>query len=225
MSDAKDQIFSGIRRALGRGPLSGEAKAAADTRIAEHPRGTIPARSALPPAERIDLFVEMAEKVSATVRRVADMGAVPAAVSDYLAGHNLSTAIKAAPDPAIEAIPWSKRPLLTLTYGKADDGDATSVTGALAGVAETGTLVLTSGPHGPSTLNFMPETHIVVLPAGRIVGAYEEAWDMLRQAGAMPRTVNWITGPSRTGDIEQNIQLGAHGPRRLHIVLVDGGEG
>jgi L-lactate dehydrogenase complex protein LldG len=225
MSEAKSQIFSGIRRALGRGELPAEARAAADARLAEHPRGTIPARSALGRDEKIALFVAMAETVAATVRRVAGPGDVPDAVAEYLAGQNLSTAVKAAPDPALEGIPWSKRPLLSVTAGRADDGDATSLTGALAAVAETGTLVLASGPHAPSTLNFMPETHIVVLRAAQIVGAYEEAWDLLRQSGAMPRTVNWITGPSRTGDIEQQIQLGAHGPRRLHIVLVEGEDG
>ena len=101
-----------------------------------------------------------------------------------------------------------------------------SVTPAFAGIAETGTLMLTSGKDRPATLNFLPETHIVVLKASQVVGAYEDAWDLLRQAegeGVMPRSVNLITGPSRTGDIEQKIQLGAHGPRRLHIVVVEGG--
>jgi len=84
--------------------------------------------------------------------------------------------------------------------------------------------MLTSGAERPTTLNFLPETHIVVLQARDIAGCYEDAWDRLRasQAGeALPRTVNLITGPSRTADIEQTIQLGAHGPRRLCIVLVD----
>ena len=91
-------------------------------------------------------------------------------------------------------------------------------------MAEPGTPWLRSGPAGPTTLNFLPDTHVVVLRASRIVGAYEEAWDGLRSARgetAMPRTVNFVTGPSRTADIEQTIQLGAHGPRRLHIVLVE----
>ena len=63
-----------------------------------------------------------------------------------------------------------------------------------------------------------------------MVAAYEDGWDRLRAAAAaapgmpaqgLPRAVNLITGPSRTGDIEQRIVLGAHGPRRLHIVIVD----
>ena len=78
-----------------------------------------------------------------------------------------------------------------------------------------------SGPEHPTTLNFLPDTHVVVLLASQIVGSYEDAWDRLRDVDSMPRTVNFITGPSRTGDIEQTIFLGAHGPRRMHIVLVE----
>jgi L-lactate dehydrogenase complex protein LldG len=83
---------------------------------------------------------------------------------------------------------------------------------------------LISGPDNPTTLNFLPETHIVVLPKSAVTGSYEDVWDRLRQhvgEGVMPRTVNLVTGPSRTGDIEQTIELGAHGPRRLHIILLD----
>ena len=152
-----------------------------------------------------------------------------------------------APDPQLDAIPWETRPLLQIRRGRAEAGDAVSLTPCLAAVAETGTLLLVSGPDTPTTLNFLPDTHIVVLHAGQVVAGYEDGWDLLRarrvpdpapQAGeggspqsgdrvgaggpeSWPRTVNLITGPSRTGDIEQQIQLGAHGPRRLHVLLVD----
>jgi L-lactate dehydrogenase complex protein LldG len=98
-----------------------------------------------------------------------------------------------------------------------------SVAHADAGVAETGTLVLTSGQDNPTTLNFLPEVEIVVLTAADIAGDYETVWDRIRERygrGTMPRTVNYVTGPSRSGDIEQTIILGAHGPRTLHIVVV-----
>ena len=81
--------------------------------------------------------------------------------------------------------------------------------------------MMKAGPEHPTTLNFLPDTHVVVLLASQIVGSYEDAWDRLRDVDSMPRTVNFITGPSRTGDIEQTIFLGAHGPRRMHIVLVE----
>jgi L-lactate dehydrogenase complex protein LldG len=86
--------------------------------------------------------------------------------------------------------------------------------------------MLISGEATPTTLNFLPDTHIVLLRASQVVAAYEDGWDLLRQRPGdgphrLPRTVNFITGPSRTGDIEQKIELGAHGPRRLHVILVD----
>jgi L-lactate dehydrogenase complex protein LldG len=81
--------------------------------------------------------------------------------------------------------------------------------------------MLVSGSATPTTLNFLPDTHIVVVNADQVVATYEDGWDRLRAAGAMPRAVNFITGPSRTGDIEQRIELGAHAARRLHIILVD----
>ena len=115
-----------------------------------------------------------------------------------------------------------------LVYEAIASGPLLSVTGAFAAVAETGTLMLVSGPEHPTTLNFLPDTHIVVLERNAVVGTYEEAWDRLRAAtgGApLPRTVNFVTGPSRTGDIEMQIELGAHGPRRLHILLVEGEAG
>jgi L-lactate dehydrogenase complex protein LldG len=95
------------------------------------------------------------------------------------------------------------------------------VTAAFAAIAETGTLMALSGPDSPTTLNFLPDNHVVILRASQVMGAYEDGWDKLRRTGALPRVVNFITGPSRTGDIEQKILLGAHGPRRLHIILIE----
>jgi L-lactate dehydrogenase complex protein LldG len=132
-----------------------------------------------------------------------------------------------SPDPALDAVPWSERPLLEIARGRADPADLVSLTPAFAAIAETGTLMLTSGAKTPATLNFLPDNHIVVLRASDVVGTYEDGLGRLRpKSGAaegtfMPRTVNFITGPSRTADIELTLIMGAHGPRRLHIVLVD----
>jgi L-lactate dehydrogenase complex protein LldG len=222
MTGARDQILAGIRQSLKRGALDGEAAAKLDERIAHHARNLIPARTMVSPAERLDLFVAMATEVAATVDRLPGPARIPHAIADYLVNHNLPADIRLAPDPALEQLPWNRRPTLTDRHGRAESQDLTSVTGALAGIAETGTLMMASGPQHPTTLNLMPDNHIVVLYTDQIVGSYEEGWDRLRaRAGGMPRTVNFITGPSRTGDIEQTIQLGAHGPRRLHILMVD----
>jgi L-lactate dehydrogenase complex protein LldG len=170
----------------------------------------------------------MAEAVQTTVVRVASEGEVPGEVARYLAAENLPAEIRVAPDPSLDALPWGERPLLQIHRGKAEPGDAASLTPCLAAVAETGTLMLISGAATPTTLNFLPDTHVVVLRADQVVASYEDGWDLLRgqsddKLWGLPRTVNFITGPSRTGDIEQRIELGAHGPRRLHVILVDGG--
>jgi L-lactate dehydrogenase complex protein LldG len=222
--DARSQILNGIRTALGRGPVEGDAAAALDNRMAKPQRNLIPARTALPPVEQAALFQRIGERVQITFSNVAGPDEVPGAVTRYLADNNLPAEVVMAPDAALDTYPWGDHRLLTIRRGKAEDSDAVSVTGAFAGIAETGTLMLVSGADTPTTLNFLPDTHIVVLRADQIVGPYEDAWDRLRRAteGRLPRTVNFISGPSRTGDIEQRIQLGAHGPRRLHIVLVDG---
>ena len=122
--------------------------------------------------------------------------------------------------------------MLRIQRGKPSGAEGVGVTSAFAAVAETATLMIASGPDSPATMNFLPDTHVVVLPAARVVGPLEDAWDRLRAThdgpltgAAMPRTVNLVTGPSRTGDIEQKIEMGAHGPRRLHVIVVedDGG--
>ncbi len=172
----------------------------------------------------------MAEGVFATVDRVDDMTAVPAALSDYLKRENLPARVVMAPDKTLDAAAWDSEPLLEIRRGVPEEPDMVSVTSAPAAVAETGTLAMFSGADHPSTLNFLPETHVVVLPASRIAKTYEDVWDQIRarmadasdgRGNLPPRTVNFITGPSRSGDIEQTLLLGAHGPRRLHIILVD----
>jgi L-lactate dehydrogenase complex protein LldG len=225
MSDARAQVLGAIRRSLKREAPSPQQGAEIEARLASPPTGPIPARGQLAPPARIELFVSMAQEAACTVARVADGAAVPAAVADYLARENLPAKLRLAPDPAVTGLPWSTRPLLEISTGRSDGGDEVSLTPAFAAIAETGTLVLTSGAERPTTLNFLPETHIVVLRAGQVVGGMEEVWAALRRRhgpGQMPRTVNLVTGPSRSADIEQTLQMGAHGPRRLHIILVDG---
>lgn len=222
MNEAREQILTTIRRGLKRGPLEGVRRAELDARLAHPPRHLLPARAQPPAAERVARFEQMAEYALATVDRMARLDDAPAAVAAFLARENLPTAVVMAPDAVLAALPWAGQSALQIERRAARDGDQVSVTIAFAGIAETGTLLLRSGPDWPTTLNFLPDTHIVLLPAAQIVGSYEEAWDLLRAAGhAMPRTVNYITGPSRSGDIEQTMQLGAHGPLRLHIVVID----
>jgi len=230
-SGTRALILAAIRRNLHRGPLPADQAALLHARLGAHPRGPIPARSRLPRAAQIALFVGNVEKEFGTVARVADAAAVPAAVADYLARQNLPSALVMAPHPDLAALPWAERPLLHIRTGRAEAADVVSVQQAFAAIAETGTLMLPSAPERPTTLNLLAETAIVMLRASRVVGAYEEAWDLLRAErrdpvtdGFMPRNVMLVTGPSRSADIEQSLELGAHGPRRLHVVLVDDDE-
>ena len=222
MSEAREQILAGIRRSLKRGRLDAARETELRDRVAAHRRNLVPARAAaLDDPGRVDLFVEMAEGVQATVARVNSPAAVPEAVARYLAAENLPADLVLAPDLSLDDILWDARPLLRTRRGRAEAGDTVSLTRCFVAIAETGTLMLISGAETPTTLNFLPDTHIVLVYADQVVATYEDGWDRLRTDGGMPRAINFITGPSRTGDIEQHIELGAHGPRRLHIILVD----
>lgn len=219
---SRDAMLTAIRRGLRRGPLPADQAGMLRSRLSAHPRQLIPARSRLPHAEQVRLFVANVEKEFGSVTPVPDAQAVPGAVVDYLAAQNLPTSLVMAPHPQLRAIPWSIRPLLEIREGRAEATDLVSVQHAFAAIAETGTLMLPSAPERPTTLNLLADTEIVVLSASRLVGAYEEAWDLLRaELGGMPRNVMLVTGPSRSADIEQTLELGAHGPRRLHVVLVE----
>jgi L-lactate dehydrogenase complex protein LldG len=215
-------MLTAIRRGLKRGPLPADQMAMLLGRMAQHPRHLIPARSRLPHPEQVNLFARNVEKEFGSVTRVPNAESVPSAVADYLAAQNLPGSLVMAPHPDLRAIPWSTRPLLDIREGRAEATDAVSVQHAFAGIAETGTLMLPSSPRRPVTLNLLADTEIAVLRASAVVGAYEEAWDRLRaEIGAMPRNVMLVTGPSRSADIEQTLELGAHGPRRLHVVLIE----
>ncbi len=221
---SKEQVLGAIRRGLRRGPLPPDQAQTLRDRLARHPRQLIPARSRLPHAEQVALFAANVEREYGTVIRLPGIAAVPGAVADYLATQNLPSALVMAPHPELSAVPWPERPLLQIREGRAAGSDVVSLQHGFAGIAETGTLMLPSAPERPTTLNLLAETALVLLRASRVVGAYEEAWDLLRAEqgdGAMPRNVMLVTGVSRSADIEQTLELGAHGPRRLHVLLVD----
>lgn len=232
MSTARSQIFAALGQGY-RGRNEAAAKVGVDARLARRAANLVPARAK--PEHRkvaVALFQAMAEEAAATVARVHTMVEVPGAVADFLRAHNLPMRAALAPDPLLDGAQWERRKTLELRKGRAEAFDEVGISLAFRAVAETGTLVMLSGEGTPTTLNFLPETEIVILPADRIVGCYEEALAPLRAAGtaadgkdgarhSLPRAVNFVTGPSRSADIEQTLQLGAHGPRRLHIVIVD----
>ena len=220
--NARDTVLGKIRRALGVTGEEPRRNATVDDRLARAPKGVIPARGQVGPEERVALFISQAEKMSASVERLAEEAAIPEAVARFLRAHNLPAALRMGDDPLLNSLSWQRTPI-AVTRGATNGSDTVGLSHAYGAVAETGTLVLVSGTANPTTINFLPETHIVVLKSADVVGDTETIWPRLRAEygkGAMPRTVNMVTGPSRSGDIEQTILLGAHGPRRLHIVVV-----
>ena len=223
----REAILGAIRQSLGRPALTTEARRELNDHIAKHRANLVPARGKGEHGALVERFQEMALAASCTVAVVTNEAAVPDAVAEYLRANNLPARVTLAPDEWLCSLGWDSQSLLETRQGAAGIDDMVSVTPAFAGVAETGTLVALSGANHPVTLNFVPDYHVVALRTSQVVGAYEEVWARLRKANkqgggfTMPRTVNMITGPSRTADIALTIELGAHGPRSLHIVLID----
>jgi L-lactate dehydrogenase complex protein LldG len=224
-AERRRTILATARRSMRVSDSDETRRATVEDRLGDHPKGLIPERGQLDTAARLDLFRSMAEAVEASVTRVASAKEVPAAIADWLRGNNLPQRLRHGADPRLKAMPWSGQAALEMSEGIAEDATEVGLSHAFGGVAETGTLVLTSGPANPTTLNFLPESHVVVIEAADIAGDLETVLGRIRETfgeARMPRTVNLITGPSRSADIEQKLLLGAHGPGRLHIVIVDG---
>jgi L-lactate dehydrogenase complex protein LldG len=172
------------------------------------------------PANVVERFLERAADMSSTSERAATIDDVPAAVGRYLDTIEARDA-RAVCWPAFASLGWRDAGIAVEARPTTGD-DAVGITGCYCAIAETGTLVFTSGSDTPTATFLLPETHVAIVCSGQIVAGMEEAFARLRtEPRAMPRAVNLVSGPSRTGDIEQTIVLGAHGPRRLHIVLVN----
>ena len=214
MSDTRTAILERVSQALGH-------VAAADApgvvqRVGEHARGPQPQWE----AGRRKRFLAKLSKVAGTHAGIGSRDEIVSAVADYLAAQALPQRLCVAPHPLLVGLEWPDG--WQVASRRAGGDDRVSLAVAFCGVAETGSLMLLSGPDSPTTLNFLPDDFLCVLPASRIVPRLEDAWALLREARAgMPRATNLITGPSRTADVEQTIQLGAHGPRRLHVLLVE----
>jgi L-lactate dehydrogenase complex protein LldG len=221
---AREHILANIRRSLGVKGREAPRRHVVEERLARAPRGIIPERGQLSGDALISMFKAQAESAFTTVAEVDSSADVPDAIATFLRNHNLPASVRMGDDLRLRAMAWDATSL-EVKRGRSDGHDLNGVSHAFGGVAESGTLVLVSGPENPSTVNFLPDNHIVVLATKDIAGDYESVLARVRDVygrGAMPRTVNFITGPSRSADIEQTLLLGAHGPRRLHVVLIKG---
>ena len=219
---SRDAILGRIRKSLGANEnVADGRRETIRRRIDKHPSGIVP-KGPASEAAVLKRFVEQAESAAATVT-VVRRAKAGTAITDWLRDHNLPQRLRMGDDKRLKAIDWSKKAAPELLGGASDGTDMVGLSHALGGVAETGTLILVSGTDNPTTLNFLPENHIVMVEAGDIAQNYETMWSKLRRKfgkGSMPRTVNMVTGPSRSADIEQTLILGAHGPVRLHVIVV-----
>jgi L-lactate dehydrogenase complex protein LldG len=213
---ARDRILTRIRTAQGRGrsrPSLAESDAV-QTYLRRRPRGPVRALESDPVAR----FRTRAESMQSTSELVARTSEVPAAVQRYLQAHQLP--MRGCVWPQLADLPWQACGVV-LRARAAVDADLVGVTGAFAAIAETGTLMVVSGPTTPASASLLVETHIAIIKASRIVAYMEDAWQLARdELGQLPRAVNFISGPSRTADIEQVLVLGAHGPYRVHLIIV-----
>ena len=219
---AREDILSNIRRSLGVNGREAPRVSAVQERLRSAPRGVVPMRGQVSGAERVALFRSEAERVAASVAEVALAQDIVSEAARYLREHNLPATLRMGADTRLAELDWSDT-AIEVTHGPSAGDDLNGLSHAFGAIAETGTLAMTSGPGNPTTLTFLPDNPIVVLREADLVGDAESLWDRLRAAygkALAPRTVNLITGPSRSGDIEQQIVLGAHGPRRLHIIIL-----
>jgi len=218
---ARDEIFQRIRSAQGRGAPTPQDRAGAQDYLARHPSGPQPAQY----ADVMARFRAMAERMASTVEELPSADDAPLAVARYLAAQGVAP--RAVAWASLDPLPWAAAGVaVELRPPRRDESqgaDLVGITGAFCAIAETGTLVLLSGADTPASTHLLPETHIAIVPRARIVATMEDAFALLRAerggAAMMPRAINMVSGPSRTGDIEQTIVLGAHGPYRVHIIV------
>ena len=214
---ARENILNRIRTNQKRSGATPQSELdSAASFIASHPQGPRP-RADWP--DMIVRFKEQALRLSSSVDEVTSTADIPAAAARYLQGLNLPTA--GVCWPALTTLNWAAAGL-TMEDRPAQGSDQLGVTGCFCAIAETGTLLLTSSPTTPNAASLLPATHIAIVNASRIVQGMEEAWNLVRaELKQLPRACSFISGPSRTADIEQTLVIGAHGPYRVHIILVD----
>lgn len=217
MTDARAAILERLRGTLAARRLARPEAPPLDTYIR-------PGRARGDQATLITRFVDMAQFAGASVASVPDDADVPAELARYVSREELGDNLILSPSPRIQQMPWKETPRLSVRRAPFGPDDRVAVTEAVAGVAETGTLLVRSGSDSPNALHLLPVAHIAILDESLIVGSYEDALVILGQELPWPRAATFITGPSRTADIEKTPQIGVHGPRQLHIVLIHGEE-
>lgn len=216
----RQQILTNIRRSLSRDALPPEHQQLLEAALAAPQPNLIPAQTRLTGDALLQRFVSKAEAALASVQRLGSLNELPAAIEAYLRLHQLPAALT-VPESGLAALLPQPLPF-ALLQRPARSSDAACLSGCFAAIAETGSVVLRSGAELPISSGYLPDSHLVLLRSEQIVDCYESLWRKVRaELGAMPRSLNWITGPSRSADIGMSMQMGAHGPIRLHLLLLE----
>ena len=210
---ARERILGRVRAATG----DEGRRAEVDARLAEHPAGPVPQQAMSQGAGRLTQFMTKLEAAAATVSRVSAIAELPKALAHELRNRNLPAVVRHGAEPMFRGLDWGA---IEASEGVGRLEEPVTLSRADFGIAETGTLALGSGPDNPVTLTFLGETHFVVLREADLCGGFEDFWAAWRERGRDPRTINLVTGPSRSADIGQVLQLGAHGPVALHVFVV-----
>lgn len=217
MNDARTKMLDRIRSAIGRSGNPDPALIASEAeRLLSQSTKTQPA---LKSQDFISEFMSKvtSERLSATVDLIASEEEIPSAIQKYLKAQNAPLQLAITPDPTLHSLNWGE----IETHEALDPNQGSAVSRARWGIAETGSLVLTSSPTQPTLYAFLPLRHIVILPKNKVLGHMEDFWREFRDTSElMPRNINFVTGVSGTADIESKLVRGAHGPRQLHILLV-----
>ena len=219
---SRADIFSKVKSALQARDGDGR-RAVADARVAAPPTHPRPQRASVSSAEARAAFIRHLEAVSATVAPVAVPDNVPAAIAAFTSTHYPGEPITLGRDPWLEALPWPRVPELKRLAWQPGTPPRIGLSRAVAAIAETGTLVLASGPDNPASLNYLPEAHIVVVEASTLKASMEAGLASARQIPGpvgMPRTLALVSGASRTADVGGKLVAGAHGPKKLLVILV-----
>ena len=213
--NARSSILARIRGAQGKATT-----ASADERatVASYIGARAPGPRPKVDEDLVACFRDRVLSLSSTFDEISSIDTAPRSVADYLRRGNLPLAAVCWPE--LSGLRWWEHGL-TVEARAARDDDLVGITTAFCAIAETGTLMLLSAPRTPAATSLLPETHIALVRWKRIVQTMEDAWQLLRtEHGAPPRAINFVSGPSRTADIEQTLTLGAHGPYRVHVILV-----
>jgi L-lactate dehydrogenase complex protein LldG len=219
---AREAVLARVKKALGKEGDRAKARDDADGYVAAHAHGPRPAM----PADLVGRFMKRATDMESTIERLAGRADIPRAVAGYLDDLVLPPSL--AEQKSHRGVCWTefadldwKGAGLEIEARPTVGHDRLGITGTFCAIAETGTLVVLPGPDWPTATALLPDTHVAVVRADRVVSGMEEAFALVRsERGRLPRAINLISGPSRTGDVEQTIVLGAHGPFRVHILVV-----